>query len=135
MRASYKAIPRRIFDSTVTPYSGNGTDNLTLPSDWVRAPTTQQMTALDSTAKPVEIKRDWDIYSFGFDTSPTQNWDFQFDYTRREREGQNISSGSYLFSAAEFTTPVDDYTDEFEVALNYSDGLVANKHHLFWFHI
>ena len=120
VRASYKAIPRRFFDSTVTPYTGNGTDNLTLPSDWVRAPTTQQMTALDSTAKSVEIKRDWDIYSFGFDTSPTQNWDFRFDYTRREREGQNISSGSYLFSAAEFTTPVDDYTDEFEVALNYS---------------
>ena len=120
VRASYQAIPRRFFNSTVTPYSGNGTDKLTLPSSWVRAPTTQQMTALDSTAGPVDIKRDWDIYSLGIDLSPMQHWNMRVDYTRREREGQNISSGSFLFSAAEFTTPIDYSSDDIEVELSYS---------------
>ena len=48
VRASYQSIPRRVFDTTVTPYRGTGTGQLTLPPNWVRAPTTQQMTALAS---------------------------------------------------------------------------------------
>ena len=40
LRTSYQATPRRIFNSTATPYRGNGSGQLSLPSSWVRAPTT-----------------------------------------------------------------------------------------------
>jgi MtrB/PioB family decaheme-associated outer membrane protein len=120
LRASYQAIPRRIFDSTITPYAGNGTNQLTLPQNWVRAPTTGQMTALTGTAAPVLIGWGRDIYGLGFDFSPTQRWKLRFDYTHQEREGLNRSSSSFLFNAVEFATPIDYASDDLEVALNYS---------------
>jgi MtrB/PioB family decaheme-associated outer membrane protein len=120
LRASYQSIPRRVFDTTVTPYLGNGTAQLTLPSNWVRAPTTGQMTALAATAAPVAIGWDWDIYGFGFDVSPAQRWNLRADFTRREREGLARSSGSFVFSAVEFAAPVDYATDDLEVDLSYS---------------
>ena len=78
------------------------------------------MTALDGTLEPVAIKSDLDVFSFGFDLTPMQRWKFRADYNRREREGQDRSSGSFLFNAAEFTSPVDHATDDIEVALTYS---------------
>jgi MtrB/PioB family decaheme-associated outer membrane protein len=120
LRASYQSIPRRIFDTTVTPYGGNGTSQLTLPPSWVRAPTTQQMTALASTAAPVAIGWDWDFYGLGFDLTPGQRWKLGVDYTRREKKGLDRVSGSFMFNAAEFTQPLDYATDDLEVALRYA---------------
>lgn len=120
LRASYQSIPRRFFNTTVTPYRGNGTDRLNLPTSWVRAPTTQQMSALDDTAARVTIGRDWDVYGLGFDLDFSRRWTVRADYTRREREGQNRSAGSFFFNAAELAAPVDYSTDELELALNYA---------------
>jgi MtrB/PioB family decaheme-associated outer membrane protein len=120
LRASVQSIPHRIFATSVTPYNGNGTDRLTLPANWVRAPTTEGMSALDDAAEPVEIGWDRDIYGLGFDVSPTQRWKLRVDYTRQEREGLIRSSGSFFFNGVEFAAPVDDATDDLEVALNYS---------------
>jgi MtrB/PioB family decaheme-associated outer membrane protein len=120
LRASYQAIPRRVFDTSVTPYLGNGTDTLTLPAGWVRAPTTQTMTSLAGAAAPVNIGWDWDIYGLGFDLSPGQRWRFGVDYTRREKKGQARSAASFRFSAAEFASPIDTTTDDLEVALRFA---------------
>ena len=120
LRASIQSIPRRIFATSVTPYDGNGTDQLTLPADWVRAATTGGMTALNDAAEPVRLGWDRDIYGLGFDVSPTQRWKLRVDYTRQEREGLSRSSGSFFFNGAEFAAPVDDATDDLEVALNYA---------------
>jgi MtrB/PioB family decaheme-associated outer membrane protein len=119
LRASYQAIPRRIFDETLTPYSGNGGDTLSLPASWVRAPNTAGMTAFDATARPVKIEWDWDIYGFGADYSPASNWNFRTDYKRTEKEGQRRSSGSFGFSAVEFVRPVDYTSDDLELEVAY----------------
>ena len=120
LRASVQSIPRRIFATTITPFDGNGTDRLTLPASWVRAPTTDLMTDLNDTAGPVAIGWDRDIYGLGFDFSPARRWKLSVDYTRQEREGLSRSSGSFMFQAAEFGAPVDYATDDLEVVLNYS---------------
>ena len=117
LRASYQAIPRRIFDTTVTPYLGSSTDTLTLPTNWVRAPTTQQMTALQSTLEPVPIGWDWDVVRLGFDLSPTPRWEINTDYTRTERVGLRRSSGSFFFDAVEFAAPVSYKSDDLELAV------------------
>jgi MtrB/PioB family decaheme-associated outer membrane protein len=120
LRASYQGIPRRVFDTTVTPYLGNGTNTLTLPPAWVRAPTTQQMTALAATATPVAIGWDWDIFGLGLDLKPGKRWRLGVDYTRREKQGQNRSAGSFFFRATEISTPIDTTSDDLQVALSYA---------------
>jgi MtrB/PioB family decaheme-associated outer membrane protein len=119
LRASYQAIPRRIFSDTLTPYLGNGGANLSLPATWVRAPNTAGMTAFASTASPVSIEWDWDVYGFGADYKPATNWDVRADYTHTEKEGQRRSSGSFGFSAAEFARPVDYTSDDLELEVAY----------------
>ena len=96
LRFSFVQIPRRVFDTSSTPYQGNGRDQLSLPASWVRAPTTQQMTALQSTLEPVPIGWDWDVVRLGFDLSPTQRWKINTDYTRTERTGLRRSSGQFF---------------------------------------
>jgi MtrB/PioB family decaheme-associated outer membrane protein len=120
LRASYQAIPVRQYDSTVTPYRGNGSDKLTLPAGWVYAPTTQGMTQLDSEKHGVKIKQDWDIYKAGLTYTPTQHWNYDVDFRRIERDGQDIYAGSFFFNAAEFTRPIDYHTDEVEAKLGYT---------------
>jgi len=120
VRASYQAIPRRFFDTTVTPYAGVGTANLTLPASWVRAPTTQQMTQLDSASVPVSIGWDWDIFGLGVDYKPAQQWKVSADYTRRAREGLQRSSGSFWYNASEFAAPIDYTTDDLELVVSYT---------------
>ena len=119
LRASYQAIPRRIFNETLTPYGGNGSDNLTLPGSWVRAPNTAGMTAFDTTAQPVKIAWDWDVYGFGVDYLAASNWKVRADYKRTEKEGQRRSSGSFGFSAVEFAKPIDYTSDDLELEVAY----------------
>jgi MtrB/PioB family decaheme-associated outer membrane protein len=121
LRASYQAIPVRQYDSTVTPYRGNGSDKLTLPAGWVHAPTTQGMTQLDSAKHGVEIKQDWDIYKAGLTYTPTQHWNYDVDFRRTERDGQDIYAGSFFFNTAEFTRPIDYHTDEVDAKVGYTD--------------
>ncbi len=121
VRASYQGIPRRIFDTTFTPYLGSGSDTLTLPAGWVPASTTQGMTQLNNSLRAVNIERDWDIYSAGVGYTPNTNWAFNIDYRRQEREGNAVSSGSFFIDAAMFASPVDDATDEVEVSAAYNE--------------
>lgn len=120
LRASYQAIPVRQYDTTVTPYRGNGSDTLKLPAGWVRAPSTQGMTQLDSEKHGVKIEQDWDIYKAGLTYTPTQHWNYDVDFRRTERDGQDIYAGSFFFNTAEFTRPIDYHTDEVEAKLGYT---------------
>ena len=119
LRASYQGIPRRSYDDTVTPFAGSGNERLTLPSDWVRAPSTQGMSALDTSLQTVKIKQDWDIYGTGITFTPTSRWVFDADYQRTDRDGQDIYAGSFFFDSAEFARPIDYTTNSFETSVGY----------------
>jgi MtrB/PioB family decaheme-associated outer membrane protein len=117
VRASYQGIPRKIFDTTSTPYGGN--DTLNLPTNWVRAPTTQGMTELGNSLQRIKIGRDWGVYNFGIGYTPTSRWAFDLNYRRQERDGNTISSGSFFIDAAMFASPVEDVTDEMDITAAY----------------
>lgn len=119
LRASYQSIPRRLYNSTATPYAGSGGSDLSLPAVWVRAPNTGQMTSLDTSLSPIRIELDWDVYGLGVDYKPATNWKLRMDYTRRERNGQSRSSGSFLFNAVEFVQPVDYTSDDLQLEVLY----------------
>jgi MtrB/PioB family decaheme-associated outer membrane protein len=118
VRASYQAIPRRFFNETVTPYSGVA--SLVLPTNWVRAPSTQQMTELSNSSTPVAIGWDLDILGLGVDYKPKQQWKLSADYSRRKREGHKRVAGSFSFNAAELVAPVDYTTDDLRLSATYA---------------
>ncbi|RLA31130.1 MAG: hypothetical protein DRR11_11605 [Gammaproteobacteria bacterium] len=118
-RASYQGIPRRIYDSTSTPFRTSGRQELNLLSGWDRAPTTQGMASLDDSLQQVKIERDWDIYNLGVAFSPATKWTFDLNYRHQEREGNAISSGNFVFDSTMFAAPIDDSTDEIEVTAVY----------------
>ncbi len=116
LRGAYQAIPRRFFDATATPYSGNGSAFLTLPEGWVRAPTTELMTSLDDSLAAVAVERDLDLWKLGATIRPNTRWRLDVDFRRQEKQGVDLSSGSVLFSAVELARPVDYTTDDLELA-------------------
>jgi len=118
VRASYQAIPRKFFTETMTPYSGGA--SLVLPDNWIRAPSTQQMTELSKSSTPVAIGWDWDIFGLGVDYKPAQRWQLSADYSRREREGLKRVAGSFSFNAAEFAAPIDYTTDDLQLSATYA---------------
>ena len=119
VRASYQGIPRRIYDTTATPYRASGNEQLNLLSGWVNAATTQGMTALDSSLQAVEIKRDWGIYQLGVAYTPTSRWAFDGNYRHQKRDGKSISSAAFYFDATTFAAPVENTTDEVELVAVY----------------
>ena len=120
LRASYQGIPRRIYDTTSTPYRRNGS-SLQLPSGWVRAPSTQGMTQLDSSLQQVKIERDWDIYNAGIEFTPVNHWAFDLNFKHQERSGNTISSGAFFLDAVEFSSPVEDSTVEMDASIAYTE--------------
>jgi hypothetical protein len=50
-----------------------------LPANWVRAPTTGQMTALTGAAAPMALGWDRDIYGLGFDLQEEEYGSDQYD--------------------------------------------------------
>jgi MtrB/PioB family decaheme-associated outer membrane protein len=120
LRAFYQEIPRRIYDTTQTPFLGVGTDDLTLPPGWVRGGTTQGMTALDASLQPVKIEEDWKVAGAGFTIRPATRWAFDVDYRRQEREGQGSQGGSFFFNASQLIRPIDYSTDQLDAKVGYA---------------
>jgi len=120
VRSYLQSVPRRLLDETRTPFLGVGSAELTLPTNWVSAPTTGQMTALPGTATPVDLGYDRTRFGLGLDYSLPSDFVFSVDFRRQRREGVARSSGAILFSALEFASPIDYETNDVEVALAYS---------------
>ena len=119
LRGSWQSIPRRFYDAALTPFSGSASE-LTLPDAWVRAPVTGGMSALAGSLEPVLVERDLDVLKLGATIRPGSRWKLDADYRRQTKKGRDLSSGSVLFSATEFASPVDYTSDDLEVALSYA---------------
>lgn len=122
----YDAIPKRVFDTTRTPYRGNGGSPLTLPDSWVYANTTTGMTALPSTLRNVDVQSDRETYGLGGRFFTGDNWKFSLAYHREDREGTGITSGSFVIPTAQLMKPIDYQTDRVDAAVRYS----AQRWHL-----
>ncbi|MGD8644693.1 MAG: MtrB/PioB family decaheme-associated outer membrane protein, partial [Chromatiales bacterium] len=120
VRGFYQGIPVRQFDTTRTPYSGAGSDTLTLPPGWTRGAGTGGMTDLNGSLQDVTIKQDWDVYGAGISFTPTTRWAFDVDYRRQERNGKQVKAGSFFFNAAQLVSPTDYTTDEMDAAISYN---------------
>ncbi len=113
-------LPRYQFDDTATPYDGVGSNSLTLPSNWVRAGSTQGMTALDETLRPQDINQTRRTLGAGVTLLPWQKLDFTVDYRRTQMDDHRLQRGAFLTASTELTQPIEFTTDQVDVGLGYA---------------
>jgi MtrB/PioB family decaheme-associated outer membrane protein len=106
LRLGVAEIPRHFADDAVTPFVGNGSSLLTLP-----APASLQPVALG-----FERKR----YDLGGSFLAGENWTYRVSLRRDTRDGTQGLSSSFFSSAAQLAAPVDQTTDQFELAAAYA---------------
>ena len=114
-RCATRRFPGASSMPQLTPYSGNGSGVLTLPDDWVRAPSTQtdDRPSDDSLAcRSGHRARSRSLEARCATIRPSSRWRLDVDFRRQEKQGVDLSSGSVLFSAVELARPVDYTTDD-----------------------
>jgi MtrB/PioB family decaheme-associated outer membrane protein len=119
LKVGYAEIPRYFAEGAQTPFLGNGGNALTLPTGvGFPAGDTASM-PLGSTLKPVELG----YKARRFDLSGTwigqENWTYRVSLRRDVRDGSKPTAGSFYNTASQLAAPVDQTTDQFEVAASY----------------
>ena len=115
---SYDEIAHAFSDSIMTPYTGSGSTNLTLPG-WVPASTTTSMSSLAASLQKSEVKLQRTRMDLGFSFIPTSSWKYDIKYRHETREGTKRSAGSFFFNAAQMIEPVDYVTDQIDASASY----------------
>lgn len=118
-RVGWQNIPKYRGYGTQTPFLDVGSDNLSLPLDWVYAPTTDQMTALQSSLAEAALKTERKTFDTGATVQLGRHWSYRVDYQRQKKEGTRRLGGG-LFNAAIMPAPVDFTTDILDMALGFA---------------
>jgi MtrB/PioB family decaheme-associated outer membrane protein len=126
VHASYRQIPIYRSESGQTIYNGAGTNNLTLPGDWVPAASTAGMSRLLPSLKPVEQRTERRRLGFGLDKLLSDRWAVTSNVRRETKQGIKTIGGTFGNSggnprAVILPEPVDYETREVDVALQYAD--------------
>ena len=120
---NYDEIPHYISDRARTPYGGNGSATLQLPSGWLAAGSTAGMTGLAASLQEVELKSQRKRLGVGASYSPASHWETGVRFRHEVRDGQKGIAGSFFFNAAQLIEPIDYVTNEAEVSVSYATRL------------
>ena len=115
----YDRIPHTIWDTAETPYGGNGSTDLTLPSGWVDGGTTGAMTELDDSLRSVDVGFDRDRYGARGSYWFADKVQLALDYRRDQRDGTRAGLGSFGSVVTQMLQPVDDATDRVDATARY----------------
>ncbi|MDT8409179.1 MAG: MtrB/PioB family decaheme-associated outer membrane protein [Wenzhouxiangellaceae bacterium] len=115
----YDEIPHARLQNTQTIFDGAGTANQELPPDWVRAGTTDGMTALDASLRDIDIGHDRETVGLGFLIGSESPWRYRADVQRETRDGERLQGASFIFRASELAAPVDYETTRLDAAIGY----------------
>ncbi len=111
-------------DSGRTPFRGS--NNLTLPDNWVSGLTTDQWTALDESLRGFERELSRDRYYLDMDARLNERWQLDTSLSYEDRQGDGeIGAAIYVDAAsgdaALLPREVDYRNTEFELGLRYDD--------------
>ncbi len=122
----FRQMPYRQFFTTSSIYL-EAADALFLPPGWVRAPTTDGFTELDSSLVSRNVESDRNIYTIGGRYLAGSRFSFSLDYRRQENDGTKIQGGSTFTNSSLLPMPFDYVTDEvdFEARYGADDYFVA----------
>jgi MtrB/PioB family decaheme-associated outer membrane protein len=118
-RLRYRELPHYLFDTTATVFRSASGGQLGLPSGWVRAPVTSQMSALDQSLVPQKIASQRENLELGIRFRPRDSIQVHADYRRQELDGTSVSGASFSTTASQLPRPIDQYTDELSVGLRF----------------
>ncbi len=115
----WSELPYRQFYTTETVFADAGNASLTLPSDWVRAPTTAGFTALDSNLVNRTLESDRQNLGLGGRYDISRRWSINADYRQRNNDGVRMFGGPTYTNASQLPAPFDYTTDEVELGVRY----------------
>ncbi|MDH3450779.1 MAG: MtrB/PioB family decaheme-associated outer membrane protein [Gammaproteobacteria bacterium] len=116
----YDELPHNVSDTVRTPFTGMGSEDLTLPPGWVDAGTTAAMTSLDNSLRDAELETHRERLAVGAAFVPADNWEFGVKVRRDTKEGTQSTSGAFFLNAAQLIQPIDYVTDEVEAFVAYA---------------
>ena len=118
----YRELPYRQFDTTRTVFNPSSSDTLTLPSNWVPAGLTTNMTRLSSSLRRQTIGSDRQIIDLGADWQPSTAFRLFADFRRQNRDGIDITAGPSYTQAALLPRWIDYETDQIDAGIRYATG-------------
>ena len=121
IRLAYREIPKYRGFGTQTVFLGVGGEQLVLPTDWVRARTTEGMSALGTSLIPTALKTKREIFEAGLSLRMSRQWRYGLDYQHTKKTGTRaFGAGVFTNQAAHFPAPVDFSVNRFDTDLEYS---------------
>ncbi|TVZ40666.1 MtrB/PioB family decaheme-associated outer membrane protein [Alteromonadaceae bacterium 2753L.S.0a.02] len=101
----------------LTPYSGSGSDYLTLPADWVPVSTSSEV---GENLNAINLKTKRQRLDLGALFIPAKHWETSLDVRHEVRDGELRTAAPFYFKSVEVANPVDYVTDELEAAATYT---------------
>jgi MtrB/PioB family decaheme-associated outer membrane protein len=124
---TYQGQPARLYDTTVTPYSGAGGAHLTLPAGWTAAGSTRAMTQLVTGLTPFDVGFDRRTVGLTGKVFAGRSLTFYADLSHQEKEGTGLTAASFLTDAVQLPQPIDYRTNSLEAGALWS-GRIASMH-------
>ena len=118
LRVGYAEVPRHLTESAATPFLGSGGNVLTLPAGFPAGNTAGM--PLAGTLQPIELGYNYKRFDLGGSVIGGQAWSYRFSLRRDTRDGTKPFSGSFFSTASQFAAPVNETTDQLEVAVSYA---------------
>jgi len=118
LRLGYAETPRHLSDDARTPFLGSGSGVLTLPAGFPAGSTAAM--PLASTLQPVELGAKRSRFDLGASWIVGTHWTYRVNLRHDVRDGTQRSAGSFFSSASQLVAPVDQVTDQFELAMSYT---------------
>lgn len=117
----YEELDTLLSNNSKTPFSGTGSNTLTLPAGFVKSATTSGMTNLAASLKNTDLKTKRKEGEAEVSFELDKNFDLTFSFRRQIREGTKstgaaLGPGSYI-RAFNIPEPVDHQTDNFSAGL------------------
>jgi MtrB/PioB family decaheme-associated outer membrane protein len=118
LRVGYAEMVRNLTEGASTPFLGSGGTLLTLPAGYPAADTTGM--PLAATLQPIDIGFKYKRLDLGGTLVGGPDWSVGLNYRHDERNGTRPTAGSFFSTASQFAAPVDEKTDQAELALSYA---------------
>jgi len=125
VHVNYRELPFRRFDTTSTIFDSPSGENLTLPSGWVPASTTDQMTQLSSSLQPSKIGTDRQMINLGGNWNASDDFLVFADFRRQTKDGIDISSAGSYTQASFLPRWIDYETDQVDAGVQYISGAAS----------
>ena len=120
VRITRRDTPRNVATNGRTPYSGR--TSLTLPSDWVAASGTQEMTALIAGSHPFDYATKREASAIDLRLGLHPDWRLKAGYSHETKKGTEETYADFLYQATGLPKPIDYRTEAFTAGLSFDRG-------------